>query len=145
MAKTKEVSRTEPARPKANGKASGGSHAVSSKQQALLEALPATLAEIFGQSQHSLTTHRKLVNNLHKVFVACCEIQEPVGSGSDGMIKLTGEKAFRDGVLDMLDRVVACKKGVVQADRVVKFVAAYCGFASEHGVSTDFGRSLQAS
>lgn len=130
MAKTKvqpEVSRA----PSSNG-------TLKAKDSVLLDSLPSTLAGIFSQSQHSLTTHRKLVNQLHKLFIACCAVQETAPGarkGDDERIKLTGEKAFRDGVLEMLDRVVACKKGVVQADRVVKFVAAYCGFASEHGES----------
>jgi len=34
---------------------------------------------------------------------------------------------------DCVDRVLDCKKGVAQADRVVKFVAAFVALTSEEG------------
>lgn len=40
-----------------------------------------------------------------------------------------GEKAFNNGFLDCLNRVLLIKRGVVQADRALKFVATYAVYA----------------
>ncbi|KZT61424.1 hypothetical protein CALCODRAFT_506217 [Calocera cornea HHB12733] len=77
--------------------------------------LQATLPPIFAQSQHNTANHRK--NTL------------PNGKG----MKLTGEKALNDAFSAMVDKILEVKRGVVQADRVVKFTASPIAFLSEKG------------
>lgn len=87
-------------------------------------------AAAFGQAQQSTTYHRKNALLLHKAFIAQASITSEV---EPGRIRLTGEKAFADGVKDMLDRILQVKKGVVQADRAAKFLTSFIAFAVERG------------
>lgn len=74
--------------------------------------------------------HRKNVVNLYKIHAQCVAISEEVpGRG----IKLTGEKAFNDAFLDMVNRVLPIKKGVSNGDKIVKFCGAFVEYLSEKG------------
>ena len=48
-------------------------------------------------------------------------------------MKLIGERAFEDAFIDMVNHVLHVKKGLAQADRVVKFVGGYVRFMNEKG------------
>lgn len=81
------------------------------------------LPKIFDQVQTTTANHQKNVVALHKVHVDAATFTEPTHGGHS--IKLTGERLFEDTFIDLLCRVVVVKKGVSQADRIVKFVGAY--------------------
>jgi condensin complex subunit 3 len=89
--------------------------------------LTSTIPAIFEQVQISLANHRKNVVALHRLHVESAAVYEETERG----LRLTGEKAFNDAFQACLNRVLAIKKGVPNADRCVKFVAAYCTFAQE--------------
>lgn len=100
----------------------------------LLTNLPNSVPAIFQQAQLSLANHRKNVVALHKVHAAVATIQEETERGT----RLIGEKAFNDAFLACLNRVLGIKKGVSNADRCIKFVAAYCTYVQEQ-----FRRAVQ--
>lgn len=97
----------------------------------LTDTLPTLIPPIFEQVQHTTANHRKNTVALRKVQAACAGITEASPKGT----KLVGEKAFNTLFVDMVNRVLAIKKGVAVADRVVKFVAGYVAYATEQGES----------
>ncbi|PLW56608.1 hypothetical protein PCANC_01434 [Puccinia coronata f. sp. avenae] len=105
-----------------------------SKHQNTLASLTNSILTLFNKSQHSLTNHRKLVNNLHSLFLSSAGVRDELENedGTDKTIKLVGEKNFTEACYTVLDNLVTTKKGVVEADRVVRFLGAFCAFATEH-------------
>ncbi|KZT57283.1 putative mitotic chromosome condensation-related protein [Calocera cornea HHB12733] len=93
--------------------------------------LQATLPPIFAQSQHNTANHRKNVVALHKIHLQCAAVTQTLPNGKG--IKLTGEKAFNDAFSAMVDKILEVKRGIMQADRVVKFTASFIAFLSEKG------------
>ncbi|EST10071.1 Nuclear condensin complex subunit 3, C-terminal domain protein [Kalmanozyma brasiliensis GHG001] len=93
-----------------------------------LIALHGSIPPIFQQAQHSLATHRKNVVSLYRIHQKVAAITE---HASDGRVRPIGEKAFNEVFVGCLDRVLPIKKGVPNADRVCKFVAAYVAYAQE--------------
>ena len=93
-----------------------------------LLALHASIPPHFQQAQHSLANHRKNIVSLHRIHLKVSSITEPA---SDGRVRPIGEKAFNEVFVGCLDRVLPIKKGVPNADRVCKFVAAYVTYAQE--------------
>ncbi|KAH0826785.1 hypothetical protein J3R83DRAFT_5201 [Lanmaoa asiatica] len=81
------------------------------------------LPKIFDQVQTTTANHQKNVVALHKVHVDAATFTESIHGGRS--IKLTGERLFEDTFIELLCRVIVVKKGVSQADRIVKFVGAY--------------------
>ncbi|PWN36390.1 uncharacterized protein FA14DRAFT_146761 [Meira miltonrushii] len=90
----------------------------------LLANLPNSVPAIFQQAQLSLANHRKNVVALHRLHAAVATIREETDRGT----RLVGEKAFNDAFLACLNRVLDIKRGVSNADRCIKFVAAYSTF-----------------
>ncbi|KNF04259.1 hypothetical protein PSTG_02605 [Puccinia striiformis f. sp. tritici PST-78] len=105
-----------------------------SQHESTLTSLTNSILTLFNKSQHSITSHRKLVNNLHSLFLSSAAIREQLDNedGNDKTIKLIGEKNFTEACYTVLDNLVTTKKGVVEADRVVRFFGAFCAFATEH-------------
>ena len=96
-----------------------------------LESLASTIPKAFEQAQNSSANHQKNLISLHKIHVdAAAKIE--TFRGSEG-IKLVGESAFEDCFIDMVNRVLAVKKGIGVADRVVKFAAGYIKFINTKG------------
>lgn len=95
----------------------------------LTETLPTSLPPIFDQAQHTTANHRKNIVALRKIQDTCSSITESSSKGT----KLVGEKAFNGLFIEMVNRVLAVKKGVAVADRVVKFVASYVTYVTEQG------------
>lgn len=91
----------------------------------LLSNLPNSIPAIFQQAQLTLANHRKNVVALHRLHAAVATIREETDRGT----RLVGEKAFNDSFLACLNRVLDIKRGVPNADRCIKFVAAYSTFA----------------
>lgn len=95
-----------------------------------LEGISQKVPPVFMQSQQTVANHRKNAVNLHKIQTQAAAINEEVpGRG----IKLTGEKAFNDVFMDMVNRVLPLKKGIVQADKVVKFVGTFVKYTTDKG------------
>ncbi|KAF8317697.1 hypothetical protein DL93DRAFT_527157 [Clavulina sp. PMI_390] len=84
----------------------------------LVDAIP----PIFMQCQNSLANHRKNVVALAKIHAQTSDVWEEIPPRG---IRLTGEKAFNDKFIDMVDRILPIKKGIANADRIVKFVRAF--------------------
>ncbi|KAK4686707.1 condensin complex subunit 3, partial [Tremellales sp. Uapishka_1] len=97
----------------------------------LTDTLPTLLPPIFEQVQHTIANHRKNIVSLRKIHEACSSIVEVSSTRS----KLVGEKAFNVLFIDMVNRVLPLKKGVVQADKVVKFISSYVAYSTEQGES----------
>ncbi|GAA5841466.1 hypothetical protein JCM9279_000662 [Rhodotorula babjevae] len=96
----------------------------------LLPVLEHQLPALFGGAQATTASHRKLINSLHALFLRCSLVTTASADGRS--IRLSGEKAFGDKFREMCAFPLGVKKGVDQADRVVKFVAGFVGFAVEH-------------
>ncbi|KAG8763595.1 hypothetical protein FRC12_008487, partial [Ceratobasidium sp. 428] len=85
---------------------------------------------IFQQTQVTLANHRKNVVALAKLFSGCAGIYEEV-KGKGGGIRLTGEKAFQVTFAKMVNNVLPVKKGVSNADKVVKFIGAFVKYITD--------------
>ncbi|KAH7887136.1 nuclear condensing complex subunit [Phlebopus sp. FC_14] len=94
------------------------------------ENLTTNLPKIFDQAQNTTANHQKNVVALHKIHLEAAGFTESVHNGRS--IKLTGERMFEDMFIDTLCRVMVVKKGVSQADRVVKFVGAYTKYMNQN-------------
>ena len=104
-------------------------------QEALdLDTLPEAIATIFDQAQTSLANHKKNCVALYKLHLRAAEITaEAKKKNGTVSIKYTGERAFADAFLDMVNRVLGMKKGPPAADRIVKFVGSYIQYLNEKG------------
>ncbi|KAA1474990.1 ARM repeat-containing protein [Dentipellis sp. KUC8613] len=89
-----------------------------------MEVMATAIPKAFDQAQSSMATHQKNFIALHKVHAEVATITEEVHSG----MKLVGERAFEDGFIEMINRVLVIKKGTTVADRIVKFVGGYIKF-----------------
>lgn len=92
-----------------------------------LEQLPV----LFSASQHSVASHRKNINTLHALFLRCSAVTTLSDNGKT--MRLSGEKLFGEAFRSAVVYPLGAKKGVEQADRVIKFVGGFVGFAVEHG------------
>lgn len=100
-----------------------------------LESLADAIPPIFMQCQTSLASHRKNVVALAKIHAQTSDVWEEVHPRG---IKLTGEKAFNDRFVDMVDRVIPVKKGISNADRIIKFTGAFILHISQKGEKHSF-------
>ncbi|KAG6819105.1 hypothetical protein H0H93_015408 [Arthromyces matolae] len=90
---------------------------------ALREKVVAQVSRILEQVQATTANHQKNVVALYKIHEEAAEYKE---LKRDGMtFKLIGEKLFEEVMIDMIMRVLPVKKGVPQADRIVKFYGEY--------------------
>jgi condensin complex subunit 3 len=96
-----------------------------------LEDRLASMPKIFDQAQNTTANHAKNCISLHKLHLEAAKVTETVNGGEG--IKLTGERAFEDAFLDIVNRVVPVKKGEAVADRTVKFISSYLKFSQEKG------------
>jgi hypothetical protein len=98
-----------------------------------------TIPTIFDQVQNTTANHSKNYVALFKVHQEAAKVTESVNDGEG--IRLIGERAFEDVLIDIINRVLVVKKGESVADRVVKFVGGYLKFGNEKGQSNP-GESL---
>ncbi|BGP37334.1 chromosome condensation complex Condensin, subunit G [Rhodotorula kratochvilovae] len=96
----------------------------------LAPVLEQQLPAIFGGAQNTTAAHRKLINSLHALFFRCSRVTTLSADGR--FTRLSGEKAFGEKFREMCTFPLGVKKGVDQADRVIKFIAGFVGFAVEH-------------
>ena len=104
-----------------------------------LEDLPESIANIFDQAQISLANHKKNCVALYKLHTKAAAVTQP-GKRGNGL-RLVGEKAFQDGFIDMVNRVLVVKKGPATADRIVKYIGSYVKFMNEKGTLEDSRRA----
>lgn len=97
-----------------------------------LASIEELVAPVFQQAQFTLANHRKNVVSLHKIHVQAAQITETLSKGRG--IQLTGEAAFNKVFIGMVNKVLPVKRGVSQADKAVKFVAAFVRYAMEKGM-----------
>jgi condensin complex subunit 3 len=95
------------------------------------EQVSTTIPRILDQAQISLANHQKNLVAFYKLHTEAAQYTETVRRGNG--VKLIGERIFEQMVMQMLTRVLPLKKGVTQADRVVKFVGGYIKFINEKG------------
>jgi len=95
-----------------------------------LESLADAIPPIFAQCQTSLANHKKNAIALTKIHGQTSDVWEQVPPRG---MRLTGEKAFNDRFIDMVNRVLLIKKGISNADRIVKFIAAFILHVSQKG------------
>jgi condensin complex subunit 3 len=89
-----------------------------------------TLASIFQGAQSSNASHKRRINNLcklHNEAVTLVQHKEK-GKAQHGSIVLVGEKAFNRAFWEIVMCTLDVKRGVVEADRIVRFIG---GFVSE--------------
>ncbi|KIK98064.1 hypothetical protein PAXRUDRAFT_824294 [Paxillus rubicundulus Ve08.2h10] len=103
------------------------------------ETLSTIIPKIFDQAQNTSANHQKNVVALHKVHGDAAVFTESVHNGKS--IKLTGERLFEDTFIDLLCRVIVVKKGVSQADRMIKFVGAYTKYMNEKAMEIKKGEA----
>ncbi|KAF9008698.1 nuclear condensing complex subunit [Cyathus striatus] len=96
---------------------------------AQLAHLPIAIPKIFDQVQLSTANHQKNFVALYKLHAEAAQYTEIVYNGRG--VKLVGERAFEDVFQRMLILVFPQKKGVAQAERIVKFVGGYTKFINE--------------
>ncbi|KAG8897239.1 hypothetical protein FRB99_008349, partial [Tulasnella sp. 403] len=94
-----------------------------------LSTLDEAIAPIFQQAQLSLANHRKNVVSLYKLHVQASQITETLPKGRG--VQLTGEAAFNKEFIGMVNRILPIKKGVAQADKATKFIAAFVRYIFE--------------
>jgi len=102
-----------------------------SKPDRVLDELYESVANIFEQAQASLANHKKNSVALFKIHARAAEVTQPSKSGNG--VKLVGEKAFQEVIVDMISRVLVVKKGPANADRIVKYVGGFVRFMNEKG------------
>ncbi|KAH9837531.1 nuclear condensing complex subunit [Rhodofomes roseus] len=99
------------------------------KPPADIDTIASAIPRVFEQVQATTANHQKNFIALYKLHADAATHTQSVQNARS--IKLVGERAFEDSVLDMLTRVLPVKKGASVADRVIKFVAGYIKFINE--------------
>ncbi|KAJ3509746.1 hypothetical protein NLJ89_g5062 [Agrocybe chaxingu] len=110
--------------------------ASSSKQKSkeeVVEELRESIGAIFEQAQLSVANHKKNCVALSKIHTKVAAITR---STKDGGTQLMGERAFQEVFIDMVNRVLVVRKGVANADRVVKYVGSFVKFINEKAIET---------
>lgn len=93
-----------------------------------LTALANAVPTLFDQSQGSVASHRKNIALLYRLFTEVSSITEQLSDGSEVLI---GEKTFLTTIRSMVDRILDLKKGVTQADNILKFITAFVAYTLE--------------
>ena len=89
------------------------------------------MASIFQQVQANVASHKKNMAQLHKLHVQCSQHTQSTAQG----LRLVGEKIFNSTFRGMLYQVLALKKGITVADRIVRFVGTYVKYLGEKSQS----------
>ncbi|EDR03702.1 chromosome condensation complex protein [Laccaria bicolor S238N-H82] len=87
------------------------------------------MSKIFDQVGVSIANHGKNFVALYKTHINAAQRTEKVHNGRN--VKLVGEKCFERLFADSLFRALPQKKGISEADRVIKFTGGYIRFVNE--------------
>lgn len=110
--------------------------------------LRAEVAQIFNDAQSTTATQRKLQTLLRKVQERCCFEQPESKKKRLPQEEDFDEEEFNNEVTRCLLRVLNVKKGVQEADRVIRFLGLFLKNASDKGIHVvcyDRGRVLTMS
>ncbi|KAF8494799.1 nuclear condensing complex subunit [Gautieria morchelliformis] len=99
------------------------------RTSSITDSITTALPKFFEQAQSTTANHQKNRVALHKLHKEAATHVQSVQNGES--VKLVGERAFEDAFIDMMNRVLHVKKGVLLADRVVKFVGGFVRFMNE--------------
>jgi len=102
------------------------------EREALKAKIWTDMSKIFDQVGASITNHGKNFVALYKIHIDAAQRTEKVHNGRS--VKLVGEKCFEDLFAHSLFRALPQKKGLSEADRVIKFTGGYTRFVNEKGV-----------
>lgn len=92
------------------------------------------IAQIFSDAQSTTATQRKLLTLLRKIQERCCfEQPESKKKKKAPQEEEFDEEDFNNEVTRCLLRVLNVKKGVQEADRVIRFLGLFLKNASEKG------------
>lgn len=95
-----------------------------------LESAPGILANCFEQSQKTTSNHRKNINIAYKLFQQCSTVVERDPNGR--IKKLSGEIAFITTLKEnCINRVLPLKRGITEADRIIKCICGFIALATE--------------
>ena len=90
------------------------------------------MSKIFDQVGVSIANHGKNFVALYKTHIDAAQRTKEVHNGRS--VKLFGEKCFQELFAHSLFRALQQKKGMSEADRVIKFTGGYIRFVNEKGV-----------
>jgi condensin complex subunit 3 len=88
-----------------------------------------SISLIFDQVQASQANHRKNFVTLYKAHMEAADYIEETPRGT----RIVGEMQFQEAFSSSLLRTLSVKKGVTEADRVLKFIGGYVKFINEKG------------
>jgi len=94
-----------------------------------IDSIHDTLASVFQGVQSSNASHRRHINNLcrlHNEAATHVQHKEKRKQGN-GSVFLIGEKAFNRAFWEIMMCVLEVKRGIVEADRVVRFIGSFVG------------------
>ena len=97
-----------------------------------LDKLRPSILSALDQAQKSTSSHRKNIVILYKLWQRCLNITErSTDAKGRTSTRLVGEKAFLDALLtEGVNRVLVVKRGVLNADRCIKFICALVAHAA---------------
>ena len=102
------------------------------EKEALKAKIWPDMSKVFDQVGASIANHGKNFVALYKTHIDAAQRTEKVHNGRD--VKLVGEKCFEHNFAKSLYRALPEKKGMSEADRVIKFAGGYIRFVNEKGV-----------
>jgi condensin complex subunit 3 len=102
------------------------------EKEALKAKIWTDMSKIFDQVGASITNHGKNFVALYKIHIDAAQRTEKVHNGRH--VRLVGEGCFEDRFAHSLLRALPQKRGMSEADRVIKFTGGYIRFVNEKGV-----------
>ena len=102
------------------------------EKEALKAKIWPDMSKVFDQVGASIANHGKNFVALYKTHIDAAQRTEKVHNGRN--VKLVGEKCFEHLFAQSLFRALPEKKGMSEADRVIKFTGGYIRFVNEKGV-----------
>ncbi|KAJ4293305.1 chromosome condensation complex Condensin, subunit G [Kalmusia sp. IMI 367209] len=123
--------RSSTAAPRKSAKGRGSTSNVEIPDEGPDIPLRAQIAQIFDDAQNTTATQRKLQTMLRKIQERCC-FEPPTTKRKKGHEEeVFDEEQFNDEVTRCVLRILNVKKGVAEADRVIRFVGLFLKHAGE--------------
>jgi condensin complex subunit 3 len=92
-----------------------------------ISSIHGALALIFQDAQSSNASHKRRINNLCKLHYEAASLVQHKDKGREqhGSVVLVGEKAFNRAFWEITMCILEVKRGVIEADRVVRFIGGF--------------------
>lgn len=102
--------------------------------ESVISSLHEVISSTFQGAQASYTSHKRRIKTLCKIHSeAIKHVRQVRRNGSDSVI-LLGEKEFNRAFWEVVVCMLEVKKGVVEADRAIRFLGQFVGaLCSEEG------------